>query len=67
MDAKGARELAKRIGSNAELVARAAPADVPAGSLPLYRWVGGSAPAPALESSPHARRTTPRWFRGRSR
>ena len=67
MDAKGARDLAKRIGSNGELAARAAPADVPAGSLPLYRWVGGAAPAPAIESSPLARRLTPRWFRVRGR
>ena len=63
MDAQGARDLARRIGSNPGLTARPAPADVPDDSLPLYRWVGGGggrAAARMAEPSTPVRRT---WLR----
>jgi len=67
MDAKGARDLARRIGSNPGLAARPVPADVPAGSLPLYRWVGGGAAERTDEPSPPATRPSLRRFRFRGR
>ncbi len=68
MDAKGARELARRLGSNTGFSARPAPADVPEGSLPLYRWVaGGGSAARATEPSLPARRASLRRFRFRGR
>ena len=42
MDAKGARELARRIESNPGVAARPASVDLPAGALPLYQWFGGA-------------------------
>ena len=65
MDAEGARALARRIGPNTGLTARPAPADVPADSLPLYRWVGGGAPARATEPFAPAKRPWLRRIRGR--
>lgn len=68
MDAKGARDLARRIGSNAELAPQPAPADVPAGSLPVYQWFGGGhASARATEPSPPAARPSLRRLRFRGR
>jgi hypothetical protein len=51
MDAEGARELARRIGSNAGVTSRPVPANVSEGAQPLYRWFGGDAAAHATESS----------------
>lgn len=62
MDVKGARALAQRIGSN-PVPARPAPADLPAGSLPLYNWVGGGSNA-AYASEPIPSASRPR-LRGR--
>jgi hypothetical protein len=62
MDAKGARELTRRLGPNAGVAARPAPADVPADAMPLYHWFG-SRPATsttATEPSPPSRRA---WLR----
>jgi len=67
MDAKGARDLARRLGSNTGFAARPAPADVPEGALPLYRWVAGGAAARVAEPSEPARRQSLRRFRFRGR
>ena len=67
MDANGARELARRIGSNAGLAPQPVPVDVPADSLPLSRWVGVVVGTRATEPSPPAKRSTLRRFRLRGR
>jgi hypothetical protein len=67
MDAQGARDLARRIGSNPEGAARPAPADAPAGSLPVYQWFGGGTAPRATEPSPSAKRPSLRRLRFRGR
>jgi hypothetical protein len=71
MDAEGARELTRRIGSNAGVPIRPVPADLSEGAMPLYRWFGGDgsgAPAHATEPSPPpAVRSSPRRLRFGSR
>jgi hypothetical protein len=61
MDAEGARELTRRIGSNAGVAVRPVPAGASAGALSLYRWFGGDASAAprTTEPSPPARRPRP--------
>jgi len=67
MDAEGARELARRIGSNPKSAAQPVPADAPAGALPLYQWFGGDTTArTTTEPSPPAERPA-RKLRFRSR
>ena len=41
MDAEGARELARRIGSNTTVAVPPLSADVSVGALSVYRWFGG--------------------------
>ena len=69
MDVKGARALAHRLGPNTGVTALPVPADVPAGALPLYRWVdgGGGATARVTEPLPPARRPWLRRIRFRGR
>jgi hypothetical protein len=67
MDAEGARELARRIGSNPESAARPVPADAPAGALPLYQWFGGGTAARTAEPSARAERPSLRRLRFRNR
>jgi len=68
MDAEGARELARRIGSNPESAARPVPADVPSGALPLYQWFGGGRTTrPTAEPAPPAETPSPRRMRFRGR
>jgi hypothetical protein len=75
MDAKGARELTRRLGPNAEvaaeLAARPMPDDVPADALPLYRWFGGGgsggSAAQTIEPSPPEMRPWLRRIRFRGR
>jgi hypothetical protein len=65
MDAEGARELTRRIGSKAPLAPRPVPAGMSAGALSLYRSFGGvdDAMVPATEPTPPVRRTTARRVR----
>jgi len=65
MDAEGARELTRRIGSNARPTPRPVPAGVSAGALSLYRWFGGvdDAVVPAIEPTPPAKRRASRRVR----
>ena len=71
MDAEGARELARRIGSNTSVVPRPLPADGPSDLLPLYRWFGGggggATAARITEPSPPAKRPSLRRLRFRGR
>lgn len=67
MDAKGARELTRRLGANAGLPAPAAPVDIPDDALPLYHWVGTAVAARATEPSPPAQRPSLRRLRFRGR
>ena len=67
MDAEGARELARRIGSNAVVVPRPVPATVSEGAMSLYRWFGGVAAACVTEPSPPAKRPAQRRQRSRVR
>ena len=71
MDAEGARELTRRIGSTAGVAPRPVPANLSAGALSLYRWFGGDEATPATEpveaakpakpvKSPSLRRLHPR-------
>lgn len=66
MDAEGARELARRIGSRAVVAPRPVPAGVSEGALSLHRWFDGVAlaaratePSPPTKS-PRARRSAAR-------
>jgi hypothetical protein len=53
MDAEGARELTRRIGSNAGVPVRPVPADVSEGAMSLQRWFNGdAAPRPTESSAP---------------
>ena len=56
MDAEGARELTRRIGSNAPVAPRPLPGTVSEGALPLARWFGGetvgTAPRPTEPPAP---------------
>ena len=65
MDAEGARELTRRIGSNPPAAPRPVPAGVSAGALSLYRWFGGTDDAVArpTEPTPPVRRPAPRRVR----
>ncbi len=67
MDAQGARDLARRIESNARLTPRPAPAEAPAGPLPVYRWFGGAGQARATEPAAPAQRPSVRRLRFRGR
>ena len=55
MDAEGARELTRRIGSNAGVPIRPVPAGVSEGAMSVYRWFGGDAAARATQPSPPAK------------
>jgi hypothetical protein len=55
MDAEGARELTRRIGSNAGVAIRPVPANVSEGAQPLFRWFDVAAAAGASDPTPPAR------------
>lgn len=68
MDVEGARELARRIGSNAGVAPRPVPANVSAGAMGVYRWFnGGGSAARPIEPPPPALRPLQRRIRFRDR
>lgn len=60
MDAEGARELTRRIGSNARVAIRPVPAEVSVGALSLVRWFGVCAAVAEAEAAQPAKRPSRR-------